>query len=301
MFNTHRLKTRAKLLYTFPPKTIARKIIQKLQGEPQDRFNIMDIIEDQPSPSKFLRAQRMINFLWRYEKIIQRHQPSWSIDFSQKKVLEIGGGPVLGFAPIAVFFGCAKHVYVEPFYNGEILKHSKVQQYFRFVHADLTALFGEKMTLDVYLQALRERVVIYKKPLEEFNDEDDFSVVLSNAVFEHVRDVPRALQRLRKQVRDDCTYLHLVNFGNHRDADSPFGGMYTRTREEYWEKYGATINLMRGKDMLSCFKDVGFETTMVPYVAVPQLQEEPSAWWRDRYTQNELLLRVALFVNTTQT
>jgi len=298
MMNTYVLKTRLRLLFELPPKVVLQKIRKRFKGHEMDEFVLEDVVEPELTVNKHLRPQRMINFLWRYETIIRRVQPSWNLNFSGQRVLEVGGGPLLGLAPIALFLGGEHYCFVEPSYNARILEHPKAKEYFRGVHEDLCALYGERMGLEEFLRLLKERVYVQKKTLEAFEDSETYSIVFSNAVFEHIQDVPAAVQKLKRLSAENSTFIHLVNFGNHRESENPFGGLYTRSKEEYWKTYGKGINTLRANDILRCLMDAGFSTTMIPYVVVERLKERPNEWWKAHHTDDELRCRVALFVNT---
>jgi|GEM_PF-1838374 len=284
--------------YTMPPRDSVRKLQKKMRlvmgrQTAGDQFDPDEVF----SSSKELRASRMMNFLWRYERIVQRQFPKWELDFAGKRVLEIGGGPLLGFGPVAVFFGCTKYVNAEPSHNPSILTHPKATWYFTCVYHDLSAVFGARMTQRAFLDALAERAHANRTPVETFAPERQFDVVLSNSTLEHIRDLDHALFRLRTASVPDVTFIHLVDFGNHRDPMQPFRGIYAQPRDAYIAAHGDMINLLRPCDVLERFERNGFLAAMVPYYAWETLSDPIHAWWESRYTREHLLLKAVLFVN----
>ncbi len=290
------LKERLKLFVELPPVVVAKKMKRKLTQPPADKFLLEDIV-DKYAPAKHLKPQRMVNFLMRTEKIVQRHQADWCLDFEGKRVLEIGGGPVLGFAPIAVFLGCEKYVLVEPFHNPEIIKHKKVRKYFEAVHSDLTSLYGQRMSREEFMQALDKKVEVFNKEIEKFVVGSKFDISLSQSVLEHVQDADAAVNKLAEVMAPGASFMHLVNFGNHRGTNDPFQDMYTQSREAYHENFGKLINLLRVNDVERLFEKHQLSALSLPYVVRDSLEAKPSQSWSDRYTLNDLLTRVVIFVN----
>lgn len=284
--------------YTLPPRESIRKFRRKvlsLTGRRSvgDTFDLDEVF----ASSKELRASRMMNFLWRYERIVQRQFPQWKLDFVGKRVLEIGGGPLLGFGPVAVFFGCTEYVNAEPFHNPAILEHPKATWYFTCLYNDLSAVFGPRMTRHAFLDALADRAHVDRTPIEMFTSERPFDVVLSNSTLEHIRDLDRALSRLRAASTPEIIFLHLVDFGNHRDPMQPFRGVYVQPKDAYIAARGDMINLLRPCDVLERFERNGFRVAMVPYYSWETLPDPVHEWWASRYTREQLLMKAVLFCN----
>lgn len=284
--------------YTLPPRESIRKLRKKVLSvtgyrSAGDLFDLDEVF----SSSKELRASRMMNFLWRYERIVQRHSPQWRLDFTGKRVLEIGGGPLLGFGPVAVFFGCAAYVNIEPFHNPAIVAHPKAEWYFTYVHRDLSAVFGARMSLRDFLDAIARRAQADRTPIELFAPAQQFDFAISNSTLEHIRDLDLALLRLRNASAPGSAFLHLVDFGNHRDPMQPFRGLYAQPRESYIVANGGMINLLRPCDVLACFERNGFPATMVPYYSWEVLPHPIHTWWSSRYGEDQLRLKAALFVD----
>src|SRR3989338_3157544 len=106
------IKKIMKQIYNLPPRVIVGRLRYKLTGRIGKNFSVEDIIQS----TKDMRPQRVADFLSRYERIIQKENPSWKLDFTGKNVLELGSGPLLGLAPFAIFMGCRQYVCLEPMY-----------------------------------------------------------------------------------------------------------------------------------------------------------------------------------------
>jgi hypothetical protein len=279
-------------LYEMPPKEAVRKLGRKLRRSRHDRPQLADILA---SP-KALRSQRPYDFLSRYETIIGRHHDWPNIDFSDRSVIEIGCGPMLGWAPLAVFLGCRRYTCVEPYIDLEVLRAPQlVEGYFLGLHRDLTALYGPHQPFEAFLADLFARVEVVDRELLAADITGPYDVMLSNSCLEHIFPLEPSLARLKELAANDCRFIHLVDFGNHRSRREPFAGLYEVEPEAYLATHGRGINLLRGVDVLRCFRDQGFAATLVPYYSAEEFyQGEVAEYWSDRYQPAELFLKVAL-------
>ncbi len=280
-------------LYTSPPKRILQKIKAKIAGRRKDVCT-EDVFEESP---KYTQPQRMTNFFLRYERIVRRVYPDWKIDFEGRRVLEIGGGPFFGWGLFAIFMGCARYVCVEPEFNPSLLEHPKAKHFFWLTHKDLTALFGPRINYADFKRAIKERVVVYRKYIEDFTEEEGFDILLSNSTFEHIHALDATLTRLKAVAKNHVQFLHVVDFGNHRDAVSPLKGLYTQSPEQYFKRHGKMITLKKAPDILRILEAHGFPAEMVPYYSLDELPDAITPWWQERYTYEDLLLKVGIFIN----
>jgi hypothetical protein len=266
----------------------------KLTGSSGKNFSVLDVVQ---SP-KYMRPQRAVDFLLRYERIIQKENPAWKLDFTGKNVLEVGSGPLLGFAPFAVFMGCRQYVCLEPMYNPEILNHPKVRKYFLMIHKDLTALYGKKMSFEDFFQAITQKVSVYSEPLETFEKEYKFDIILSNSCLEHIQDLKGGLKNLKRISFPQATFLHVVDFGNHSETINPFHRIYMSSPEDYFKRYGRLLNLLRPPDMMELFKINGIDAKLVPYYNFDEMYSESiHPWWKEKYSLQDLFLKTAFIIN----
>ena len=280
------------LMWRTAPRTLFRKVRRKLLRSPSDSFDLDEISES----TKLIRPQRYYDFLNRYETILRRAAGWANLEFEGARVLEIGCGPLLGWAPLALFRGCGSFVGIEPQFNPAVLQRKDfVTRYFRPVFKDLTALFGPRMTFDAFLDALRERAVIYRQPLNDVDFSLPANIILSNSCLEHISLLDESLVRLRALAQPQARFIHLVDFGNHRATRSPFSGMYQGKPAEYFARYGRHVNLLRPTDMVNTLRRCGFNADYATYISAPEdFDEIVSDYWRLRYTNEELFTKTAL-------
>ncbi len=279
-------------LYEMPPKEVVRKLAGKLRRGGSGRPQLADILA---SP-KALRPQRPYDFLSRYETIIGRHHDWPKIDFAGRAVLEIGCGPMLGWAPLAVFLGCQRYTCVEPYADLEVLKAPQlVEGYLLGLHRDLTALYGPRQPFEAFLDDLFARVEVVEHELLTAEVEGPYEVMLSNSCLEHIFPLEPSVARMKQLAAADCRFIHLVDFGNHQSGRDPFAGLYQATPEAYIATRGKEINLLRGVDVLGIFRDQGFAAALVPYYSAEDFSRgDIAAYWSERYQRDELFLKVAL-------
>ena len=282
--------------YELSPREWGWKVRRKLRLQ----NNNEPTVEEITSSSKNMRSQRLYDFLSRYEAIIAKRQSWTPIDFKDRNVIELGTGPSLGWAPLAVFLGCDHFTCIEPFCNPCILDYPAfIRRYLLYLHKNLSALYGQRMTFDIFLTRLKERVRIVRKNFLEADVEGFFEVALSNSCLEHITPLDMTLARLRSLSAPECRFIHVVDFGNHLQAENPFNEMYIFEPEAYFAKYGRHINLLRGPDILQIFRDAGFNTSLVPYYHYQEFyRQTPISYWTKQYLEEDLFLKCGIFTDT---
>ena len=244
---------------------------------------------------KYMDPAKVIDRLERYQRVLGNRGPWDRIDFNGRTVLEIGCGPLLGWAPVAIYLGCEKYVGVEPGADGSIARSEHVwAAYFKNVHRQLRAYYGERMNLSEFRERLLSATV-FQQPLEETDwDDEVFDIVLSNSTLEHVFDIEPFFRTLASVSSDDTVHLHAVDFGNHLRKDSPFAGLYDAPRPEGHSHRG--INLVKPSEFLELFRNVGIDIELVPYYSVEGLLDQQIApFWR-RFEMEDLALKVGFFI-----
>ncbi len=283
----------ASRLYNLPPREVVHQIRRRIPLLRNTEENIDRLLNGGK-----MRPGRPYDFLSRYQTIIgQRH--AWPpIDFADASVIELGCGPLLGWGPMAVFLGCKRFVAVEPGYNPAIPRDSRVAtRYFRPMFKDLCALYGTRMSFEAFLTALERHIEPVGAEFLTAEISGSFDLSLSNSCLEHIFPLATSLLRLGELSTATARFLHLVDFGNHRDKAHPFAGLYDGEPEAYLARHGKAINLHRPPDMLAMFHAAGMPATLVPYYFARETHDGTLApYWRRRYDDEALFLKAGLFV-----
>ncbi len=282
----------ASRLYNLPPREVVHQIRRRLPLLRQTEESLHRLLN-----SNKLRAGRPYDFLTRYQAIVQRQYPWPDIDFADQRIIELGSGPLLGWGPMAVFLGCAQYVAVEPGYNPDIPGDPRIiDRYFRPMHKDLCALYGPRLDLDAFLAAMAQRIEPVSAEFLKAEIAGRFDLSLSNSCLEHIFPLAPSLRRLGELSAPGARFLHLVDFGNHRDKNRPFAGLYRDPPDAYLARHGRSINLHRPPDILAMFHDAGLAAALVPYYSAAETHDESIApHWRERYDDDALFLKAGLF------
>ncbi len=281
-------------LWTTPPRDAVRLIGKRLSKRRNTGYDPEEVMNHR----KFMRTQMLYDFLSRYETIIRRSHADWQpLEFNGKRILEMGCGPVMGWGPLTVFLGCVSHTGVEPKFNASILQHPEFEKrYLLPLYRDLRAVYGPRMEFAEFKVAVRERITIVPLTYLEAGLSGPFDVMLSNSVLEHIFPLKDSIVQMKRHAAPGCRFLHLVDFGNHRQSYHPLAGIYEREPEEYFQKFGRLINLHRSPDVLGFFNEAGWRCRREPYYfAREYFNDEIIPYWRDRYDDDSLFMHVAIF------
>lgn len=278
-------------LYELPPRESVRRIGARLRGR-RAHWDIGEIL----ATSKYMQSQLPQNFFIRYQTILQRACGWEPLAFAGRQVIEIGTGPMMGWAPLGVFLGADRYVCVEPRFNPAVINNQTlIEKVFLLTYKDLCALFGPQCTFDEFLERLVSRVEIVRSNFIEAAIDGDFDIALSNSCLEHISDLAVTIKKLAHVTARGGRFLHLVDFGTHRRARNPFDKMYGADPDAYFAKFGTSINLLRAPDVLKTFIDAGLDAVLVPYYSFPEFHNgEICEYWRTRYTDEELFLKAGI-------
>lgn len=292
-----RPSTVMKVFWNTPPRDFFRLVKSKLRRGRSSHFTLIDLLN---SPG-LLRPTKAHDFLHRYEMALARHGHWPPLDFTDKRVLELGCGPLLGFAPLAIFLGCSEYLCVEPMLNMEFVQAEVlVHRYWHPLHEDLCALYGKRCTLDEFMHLLRDKVVPAPSDLPSADINGAIDISLSNSCLEHIEGLSKTLEVLAGITAPNGRFIHLVNFGSHRPARNPFQPLYSVSPESFRAKYGNKINMIRYPEMLDLFNAAGLPARMVPLYTSPyEFEGDVHPAWADRFSWEELWTKAALIVDTT--
>jgi len=250
------------------------------------------------STRKYCNPLVEIDRFARYGRVIKRFQKGWvQPDFSDSVVLELGCGPLLGIAPIAVYSGARRFFYSEPAFSRDLIQTESVRNgYFTSFHQELLSQCepgrSEFVRFEDFYNNVLDRCCDFRSAGQ--NERIDF--LYSNSVLEHVDlgDFPTLLQRLRSQSSSCCRYVHVVDFSDHHDRPMPFAGIY-RSDPTVNPSHRA-INLLRPSEVKSALEEAGFPCEMIVYRRYSGDLVPMNEYWC-RFPEEELRVEVAFFVN----
>ena len=253
-------------------------------------------MEDILGDSKHLRPQRLYDFLTRYEAIVRQRHPWESLNFEDKRVIELAAGPVLGWAPLAVFLECRSYTCVEPYFNPDVFESKAlIDGYFLTIYKDLCAVYGHRVDFATSLQRLRSRTEVLRSEGLYADLEGPYDIALSNSCLEHILALDETIRCLKSVSAPDCRFLHLVDFGNHRGIRNPFDGLYSVEPQIYFGVHKKSINLLRAPDVIEIFRECGFDAELVSYYFFREFYtEDIIPYWSERYSEDDLFLKACI-------
>ena len=153
------------------------------------------------------------------------------------------------------------------------------------------------MPYEEFRTRLADKLTIEARGLDAAQPGFTADIILSNSCLEHIVSLDVAIMTLAALSAHGARFMHLVNFGNHRDRLSPFSTIYEMSPSDYRSRYGNHINLWRPSDVRAAFAAAGVEAEMT---IVDQPHEKVAGvdvhtHWKDRYSTDELAVRTALF------
>lgn len=246
--------------------------------------------------AKHRHGIRFAELLLRQEAVVRCHMPWEPLSFEGARVLEIGCGPLGGYGPLAIFCGAKSFESVEPEWDLDLFFDEEVaSRYFRIMHADLSALYGPRMNLDNFLEALRERINVHKGAFDTAPIEGKADIVLSQSCLEHVFPLEPTIARLAELQSPSARFLHLVDFGNHYLSGNPFDGLYEQPPADYIARRGKAINMHRASDVERMFGEAGIAARVVPSRVVRGgYAGTIHPWWHERYDNDTLFTQLVL-------
>ena len=248
------------------------------------------------SSPKHARGIRFAELLQRQEAVVRRHMPWEPLDFEGRRIVEIGCGPLAGFGPLAVFCGAASFESAEPEWDSTLFFSDEIRdRYLRIFHADLCALYGERMSLDAFCAALKDRMVIHRCGFEAAPIAGPIDIVVSQSCLEHVFPLDATIAKLAVIQTASTRFLHLVDFGNHYPTGNPFDGLYEQPPADYIAWRGKAINLLRAPDIVAAFAKDKIAARLIPSRVVRDgYRGRIHPYWRERYDDAGLFTQLGL-------
>ena len=218
--------------------------------------------------------------------------------FQGKKVLEIGPGINFGSMMTLACHGAEVTVVDrflpswDPEYHEKFYARLKDTLKNRWPHLDSTPL-DKVLSMGKYPP---ESITLCSCSVEKLVGvpETSIDIVVSNAVLEHLYDLPSAFAHLARITKPGGLGIHQVGFRDHRDYTRPLEHLLMQDDEFYGKfkaKQGEFGNRYRPSEMQDLFESVGFEVKdFHPNIVVDEkylteflwrLRQTPKSRYRD--------------------
>lgn len=246
---------------------------------------------------KYLNPTAEVDRFERYMRVLRYNtRDDWQPRFEDAVVLELGCGPVLGIAPLAVFRGARRVLYSEPAFNRELLGEPfVVDRYLRPLHAELCAQYAPIDEEYFDFVRFQENLLSRVRELSEADPIERCNLLYSNSVLEHIPpdELLVVLRRLRSLCTADATFIHVVDFSDHWKGDGPFDAIYRSDPPA--DRSKRAINLLRPPEISKHIREAGFRVEMHPYRSYQGDLGCLADHWKD-FDEESLRMKVAFFV-----
>jgi len=246
-----------------------------------------------------MNASRPIDRYFRYQRVLSNRIPWQDLEFEGKTVLEIGCGPLLGWAPLGIYLGCERYYCVEPRMRREPLDCTDIETRFLLpMHQQLEALFDKGLTFAEFKRRLRDRTRCMVQDFERCQPpEAGVDLLISNNVLQHFSNVELCFEQMRRICRARAQHFHVIRFIDHESPpDRPFELIYGMSPKQYFESR-SLLNLKRPSEMLELFERHGIQVRVVPYYRDEALStREIHPHWK-RFAPDDLDIQIAFFVS----
>ena len=264
-----------------------RARILRRGGDPRFDYSLREV----RATAKHNAPTLVVDRLLRYQRALGH-----DIDFGDKRVLELGAGPVLGWALAGLALGAQRYIVLDPSFNPDVIE--AVAPYFNDQRRWLALAFGgvdgpAQLLNDGRLEVVRAagaRSGLAKASVD---------LVLSNSVIEHVLDLDELVDELLRVSAPGAVQYHFVDFSDHRAQADRFGGLYGHHPDEIRRLYrhrGLHVNMLRPSDVEAAFaRHFNVERTVFLANADSMSVHSPQPWWAAHYERDDLAIEVAAF------
>ena len=152
----------------------------------------------------------MVDRLLRYQLCLGENIP-----FSGRTVLELGAGPLLGWAFVGLALGAKKYYVLEPAFNQKVV--TELTRYSREHRRYVSRVLGPVDSVEELLADGRVEVI---SGLASATGLPDHAVdmIVSNSVLEHIHNLPRATEEFRRITSSSAVQFHFVDLKDHHNT-----------------------------------------------------------------------------------
>lgn len=230
--------------------------------------------------------------MWRMCQLHQLKEVECHFDFTGKKILEVGCGPVLGIGPLAIFRGAQRFFYQEPDFVREVVASPAIRDaYFQPLHEELVANYGQLMPFEEWHSKVLDQSEPLKQDLGPIVD-----ITISHSVLEHIprKEFADFLQGLYNSSRPGAWFAHTVDFGPHGFGTGRMESLYEMDRQVEPPR----LNLLRKSDVETALRSAGFRLEApIPYKTDRLGKTRIHESWR-KYSEDDLSHRVVILLGS---
>ncbi|MEX2758101.1 MAG: class I SAM-dependent methyltransferase [Candidatus Sigynarchaeota archaeon] len=222
----------------------------------------------------------------RYLNVAKLHES----DIIGKKILEIGPGDNLCVALSFISAGAKSVTCIDRFYSKrDVRQQLAIYSAFReTLNAERKVLFDSACKIQAKRVIINERLLKYVHGVsfEDFsrNTSERFDLIVSNAVLEHLYDLPKAINAMYDLLVPGGMIVHVVDLTDHKMFSPKAPLFFLTVPQRLWRVIGRESdcpNRHRLSDYISICKKCGF--VGIVYVVVTEFDRDAVAAFCKRY------------------
>lgn len=279
-----------RFLWMNSPDTVFRRLAVRIRGR---RFDYTQVAVRRLAQQR--RPGLLIDRWERYCRVLRSggfSQEADDLSFAGSHVFELGPGPLLGWAPLAIFLGAERYDVYEPNATLDAFTDSYIVDfYFHGFYKELCANYGTKMNFSDFLSRLKQ---VKSVSLPLMKDQGSFDRLISNSVLEHIaeKNITETFSSLYGLAKPGAKYLHAVDFGPHGAAASVVD-LYRVSRQA--DPSRGLINLLKPSEYKVMLEANGFSCEVCNYKVGEVKKDHLHPDW-SKFPESDLECLVAIFV-----
>ena len=203
----------------------------------------------------------------------------------KKNILEIGGGEMYGMFPL---FNNSKslktYFLIDPFVKNFVYK----SQLLRYV------LIKKISNKNFFIKNKDFEKFSFIKSFNQIKKGYQADFIFSVSCLEHVNDLNKLFNNIKKILSKKYEQYHIINFSNHLSKKKPFKHLYENHPNDFKKKFNNKINFLRISDYKKIL-DKYFYNYKFYYLDKVKVQDTNiHPFWKKKYDINELSIRTAI-------
>jgi len=226
-----------------------------------------------------------------FKKLFDTH----NIEISDKVILEIGPGNSLIMAYNMLSYGAKKIILVDKYPlnafaksgKGETFKTAELQSdYFKAEQNFMRKKIGNEQAENLFNRIETENLIEYiAADLSEINDCEPVDTIISNSVFEHIKNPEDTIEASANILVTGGHALHSIDLRDHYNFKAPF--LFYKYSEKVWNKYMTKLgvsytNRLRAGDFENLFKHNNFNTLHEHKISQNKIPKKINSHFKDR-------------------
>ena len=211
------------------------------------------------------------------------------ISIQDKVILEIGPGNSLMFAYNFLLNGAKKIILVDKFPLNKNKKNRKTHFQQNFLQKEQNFIinkYDKALSENIFKKIESEQLIEYHVgSLEELEKIEPIDIIVSNSVFEHIRNPQPTIESSFKILKNKAFAFHSIDLRDHYNFSRPF--LFYKYSDKLWNNYLTKVsvsytNRLRYFEFANLFTNAGFKLCLEKKIEFPQTEKKIADKFRNR-------------------